>query len=125
MILYILTGVINLINIFQVETVPPSIQEKKALIELNSTLEHKQKWIKIHAAEYLIWTGHPETVLKEFLKEEKVHSIDPQYRIGIWRVLVQAEKDTVHKKNGLIKYIMPIRIWMAQIEYMPQKLWQN
>ncbi|MBC7390366.1 MAG: hypothetical protein H7329_14205 [Opitutaceae bacterium] len=85
------------------ETVSLSIQEKKALVELNSTLEHRQKWIKVHAAEYLIWAGHPGTVLKEFLKEEKIHSNEPQYRIGIWRVLVQAERDPARKKIWLNK----------------------
>jgi len=103
MIFYILTGIINLINISQMETVSLSIQEKKALAELNSTLEHRQKWIKVHAAEYLIWAGHLGTVLKEFLKEEKIHSNEPQYRIGIWRVLVQAEREPTRKKIWIDK----------------------
>ena len=103
MIFYILTGIINLINISQMETVSLSLQEKKALTELNSTLEHRQKWIKVHAAEYLIWAGYPGAALKEFLKEEKIHSNEPQYRIGIWRVLVQAEKEPVRKKMWLNK----------------------
>lgn len=46
MLVFILTGIINLINISQMETVSLSIQEKKALAELNSTLAHRQKWIK-------------------------------------------------------------------------------
>jgi HEAT repeat protein len=103
MIFYILIGIINLINISQMVTVSLSIQEKKALTELNLTLEHRQKWIKVHAAEYLIWAGYPEAALKEFLKEEKIHSNEPQYRIGIWRVLVQAEKEPAHKKMWLKK----------------------
>ena len=103
MILYILVGFINLFNISQMETVFPSFQEKKALIELNSILEHSQKFVKVHAAEYLIWTGHPEVALKEFLKEEKIYSNEPKYRIVIWRVLVQAEKNPTHKKMWLNK----------------------
>lgn len=103
MLVFILTGIINLINISQMETVSLSIQEKKALAELNSTLAHRQKWIKVHAAEYLIWAGYPGAALKEFLKEEKIHSNEPQYRIGIWRVLVQAEKEPARKKMWLHK----------------------
>lgn len=103
MILYILAGIINLINISQMEPVSPSVQEKKALAELNSILEHRQKFVKAHAAEYLIWTGHPKAVLKEFLKEEKIYSNEPKYRIVIWRVLVQAERDPARKKIWLNK----------------------
>jgi HEAT repeat protein len=103
MILYILICVINIINIFPMETISPSIQEKKALAELNSILEHSQKFVKVHAAEYLIWTGHPEAALKEFLKEEKIYSNEPKYRIVIWRVLVQAERDPACKKIWLKK----------------------
>ena len=103
MLVFILTGIINLINIFQMETVSLSILEKKALAELNSTLAQRQKWIKVHAAEYLIWAGYPGAALKEFLKEEKIHSNEPQYRIGIWRVLVQAEKEPARKNMWLHK----------------------
>lgn len=103
MILYILLGLINFINISPMETVTPNIQEKKALAELNSILEHSQKFVKVHAAEYLIWTGHAEVALKEFLKEEKIYSKEPKYRIVIWRVLVQAEKDPALKKMWLNK----------------------
>ncbi|HEY8660208.1 MAG TPA: hypothetical protein VIL78_14345 [Hanamia sp.] len=103
MILYLLTGIINLINVSQMETGSPAIQEKKALAQLNSILEHGQKFVKVHAAEYLIWTGHPEAPLKEFLNEEKIHPNEPKYRVVIWRVLVQAEKDPARKKVWLNK----------------------
>ena len=103
MILSIATGIINLINVSHMETIPPSIQQKKALAELNSVLEHRQKFIKVHAAEYLIWTGHTDGPLKEFLKEEKLHSTEPKYRVVICRVLTQAEKDPARKKMWLNK----------------------
>jgi len=103
MILYLLTGIINLIHVSQMETRSPSVQEKKALAQLNSVLEHRQKFIKVHAAEYLIWTGHSEAPLRDFLNEEKAHSTEPKYRVVIWRVLVQAEKDPAHKKVWLNK----------------------
>ncbi len=103
MILYVLISVINIINIFQLENVSPSIQENKALAELSSILMNSQKSVKVHAAEYLIWAGHPEIALKEFLKEEKMYSNEPKHRIIIWRVLEEAEKDPAHKKIWLKK----------------------
>lgn len=103
MIIYILICIINVFNTSQMENNQSTIQEKKALAELNSILEHHQKFVKVHAAEYLIWTGHPEVALKEFLKEEIIHSNEPKYRITIWRVLVQAESNPLFKKKWLDK----------------------
>lgn len=85
------------------ETTSPSSQDKKALAELNSILHESQKFVKVHAAEYLIWTGHHDAALKEFIKEEKIYSKEPKYRIVIWRVLVQAEQDPARKKIWLDK----------------------
>jgi HEAT repeat protein len=103
MVLNILIGILNLINISNMEKTLPSSQENKALAELNSILHHSQKFVKVHAAEYLIWTGHSDAALKEFLEEEKIYSNEPKYRVVIWRVLVQAEKDPARKKIWLDK----------------------
>lgn len=103
MILYILIGLIKLFNKSQMETISPSIQEKKVLPKSNSILENTQNYVKVHAAEHLIWTGHSEASLKEFLKEEKIYSNEPHYRIIIWRGLVQAERDLPLKKIWLNK----------------------
>lgn len=75
----------------------PDNLEEKALRELRNTLVTQTQWIKVHAAEYLVWTGHSEEVKKEFLKEEKLHNTEPKYRIGIWRVLAEAEKSQARK----------------------------
>lgn len=80
-----------------------SATKQKAINELNNVMLHHEKFIKVHAAEYLIWTGHTEGPLKEFLKEEKLHSTEPKYRVVIWRVLAQAEKDPARKKTWLSK----------------------
>lgn len=71
---------------------------EKALTELNHTLKTQPEFIKVHAAEYLIWLGHTEEARKEFLHENELHGSQPKYRIGIWRVLSQAEKDPAGKK---------------------------
>ncbi|MES2375470.1 MAG: hypothetical protein V4553_02775 [Bacteroidota bacterium] len=81
----------------------PDAQNTKAVTELKNTLIHRQKFIKAHAAEYLIWTGHPEVALKEFLNEEKLHGTEPKYRVVIWRILAQAEQNPARKKMWLNK----------------------
>lgn len=72
---------------------------EKALNELLETLKKQPEFIKVHAAEYLIWLGHKEEVRKEFLHENELHGDQPRYRIGIWRVLSQAEKDPAKKQH--------------------------
>ncbi|HEY8689470.1 MAG TPA: hypothetical protein VIM07_09575 [Chitinophagaceae bacterium] len=81
----------------------PDTLEKKALKELQNTLVTQTQWIKVHAAEYLVWTGHSEEVKREFLKEEKLHDTEPKYRIGIWRVLAEAEKSPGRKIQWINK----------------------
>lgn len=81
---------------------PPS-QEKKALCELRQVLNQREKFVKVHAAEFLIWTGHSKEALAEFLKEEQLHSGEPKYRVVIWRVLAQAETDPARKQIWLDK----------------------
>jgi SSS family solute:Na+ symporter len=71
---------------------------EKALAELKTTLKTQPEFIKVHAAEYLIWLGQTEEVRKEFLHENELHGNEPKYRIGIWRVLAQTETDAEKKK---------------------------
>lgn len=56
---------------------------------LRKVLHEQEEWVKVHAAEYLLWAGYPEGVRAEFLTEEKRLGAKPQYRVGIWRVLSQ------------------------------------
>ena len=50
----------------------------------------EQRWVKVHAAEYLLALDHSEGVEEAFMEELKAHGDEPQYRIGIWRVLARA-----------------------------------
>ncbi len=70
---------------------------QKTLNELLHTLKTQQEFIKAHAAEYLIWTGHPEEPENEFLKEDSLHGTEPRYRIVIWRVLAEAAGNSALK----------------------------
>lgn len=78
---------------------------KAAVAELTTVLHERKMFIKAHAAEYLIWTGHYQPALQEFLKEERLHGTEPKYRIVIWRILTQAEQDPARKKMWLNKIL--------------------
>ncbi|GAA4749601.1 hypothetical protein GCM10023229_32730 [Flavisolibacter ginsenosidimutans] len=70
----------------------------KALAELRNVLKTETEFVKVHAAEYLIWLGYPAEVRQVFLKENELHGDQPKYRITIWRVLAQTETDPQGKK---------------------------
>lgn len=88
--IYFIFFIMTLVNIPACKT--SSLQEQ-SLAELKQVLHNQPEFIKVHAAEYLIWVGHPEEVRKEFLRENELHSDQPKYRIGIWRVLAQTETE--------------------------------
>jgi SSS family solute:Na+ symporter len=69
--------------------VTPELRERSAGI-LRQVFEGEQRWLKVHAAEYLLALDHPEGVKEAFTKELQDHGGEPQYRIGIWRVLARA-----------------------------------
>jgi len=71
---------------------------------LRQILNEQQEWVKVHAAEFLIWSGYPGGVKEAYLKElERFHE-KPQYRIGIWRVLAQLSNgnETAQYKTQII-----------------------
>jgi len=55
---------------------------------LRETMREQQSWVRIHAAEALLWHGHAEEVAAAFAEE--VETSEPPYRIGVWRVMAQA-----------------------------------
>lgn len=66
-------------------------QELKALADLRSLLPSQKEWVKVHVAEFLLWENYnADEVRAAFLEEELNFGHIPKYRIGIWRVLVQA-----------------------------------
>ena len=85
-------------------TPPISDSLKNESVEvLRSVMNNQQEWVKVHAAEYLLWSGYPEGVQKTYLEEEKKWDTVPRYRIGIWRVLYQAASIPDEKKRWLNK----------------------
>ncbi len=56
----------------------------QALAVLHKGLAEGQQFVKVHAAEYLIWNGHPGGVEPVF--REEIKTAGPDYRIGVWRI---------------------------------------
>ena len=71
--------------------------EESSLAELKHVLHNQPEFIKVHAAEFLVWLGHKDEVREVFLRENDLHGSQPKYRIGIWRVLAQTETDSAKK----------------------------
>jgi SSS family solute:Na+ symporter len=52
-----------------------------------------ERWMKVHAAEYLLALDYPQGVRREFQAELEAQGREPRYRIGIWRVLSRGTAD--------------------------------
>ncbi len=80
--------------------------KQMALADLKSLLYSEKEWIKVHVAEFLLWRNcYVDEVRTEFLKEEEQFGHVPKYRVGIWRVLVQATTDEKNKQYWIDKII--------------------
>ncbi len=62
-------------------------------------LKTEQEWVKVHAAEYLLWLGQPAGVQDIYQNELRKFATKSPYRIGIWRVLAQAATTPQEKKK--------------------------
>jgi SSS family solute:Na+ symporter len=60
-----------------------------SLAAMRHLLAEGQRWGKVHAAEYLLSLDYREGVREAFGAECARHGGEPQYRIGIWRVLAK------------------------------------
>lgn len=66
---------------------------------LLDNLHNQPKWIKVHAAEYLIDAKQVAAVHHEFQNELREFGSEPQYRIGIWRVLARSSEDPAERQR--------------------------
>lgn len=117
----LLTLFIVNINCMSNKCAVPETLSKKAIAELNTVLQNEQKFIKVHAAEFLLWLDlNQDDVKNIFLKENEEFGNEPKYRIGIWRVLAQAsagdekQKWTEKIMNVFIDTSAPDRIHAAE-----------
>jgi hypothetical protein len=73
--------------------VQPALQDE-ALATLQTCLNQEQRWVKVHAAELLVGLECPQGVQETFTRELEAYGDEPQYRIGIWRVLSKAARQS-------------------------------
>ena len=79
--------------------------DKQAFDTLLQTLDNNDRWVGVHAAEFLIDLGYKDKTKEYYLEKLKIHVDTPQYRIGIWRVLARASATDEEKKKWIDKII--------------------
>lgn len=84
-------------------TAQEPVQSEACIALLRKVLHEQKEWVKVHAAEYLLWAGHPEGVKSQFLDEAKRYGTKPQYRVGVWRALFQCAENESEKLVWLNK----------------------
>ncbi|HUT25690.1 MAG TPA: sodium/solute symporter [Sumerlaeia bacterium] len=75
-------------NSAQPPRVTPELRERCVKV-LRDALQNEERWVKVHAAEHLLALGYPQDVREAFEAELAAHGEEPQYRIGVWRVLAR------------------------------------
>jgi len=75
----------------------------QAVQVLRDGLARESRWVKVHAAEYLIKLSYPQGVREEFEDELLASGNEPEYRIGIWRVLAQVSATPAEREDYLKK----------------------
>lgn len=78
---------------------PTDALSQQAYAEIHDVLAKQSEFVKVHAAEYLIWLGEKDEAKKVFLREEELHHTVPKYRVVVWRVLAQTETEPKAKKK--------------------------
>jgi len=77
---------------------------QQALSVLQDAVHQETEWVKVHAAEGMLWSGHAEGVAMTFQKE--LESAQPPYRVGVLRVLAQeACRDKAAQKEYMDKIL--------------------
>ncbi len=82
-----------------------AVLRRRALGAMREGLGEGKEWVKVHAAEALVWTGYPQRVKQTFL-DELAKKPGPKYRIGVWRVLAQAAGDDASERKRYVDLIV-------------------
>lgn len=67
----------------------PAARRALAVEVLRESLQTQPQWIKVHAAEFLLALDYRDGIRERFEAELSAAGEEPQYRIGIWRVLAR------------------------------------
>jgi SSS family solute:Na+ symporter len=73
--------------------------------ELRRALRQEQKFVKVHAAEALLEFGIGTDVRAAFEEEQKLHSDEQPYHIGIWRVLARTSTSDAERQKYIDKIL--------------------
>lgn len=80
----------------------------RAMNLLRQSLHEQQRWVKVHAAEFLLLNDlFIDEVRKTFEQELATQYADPQYRVGIYRVLAQTTGNEQERLQWINK-ILPL-----------------
>jgi SSS family solute:Na+ symporter len=82
---------------------------QEALQVLRTAMDTEERWIKVHAAEALLSLGYPEGVTQTFERERAEKGAEPQYRIGIWRVLARAARTDQQREPWITQILAAFR----------------
>lgn len=80
-----------------------SAQRDQAVEVMRRGLQQQERWVKVHAAEYLLALDYPQGVLEEFHEELRKHGDEPHYRIGIWRVFARGTMQRKRRETWITK----------------------
>ncbi len=83
-------------------TVTPELREH-CVETLRTVLAEEELWVKVHAAESLLALSYPQGVREAFTAELEKFGSEPEYRIGIWRVLARASVAVEEKAQWVHK----------------------
>ncbi len=75
----------------------------RAIRTMRDVLQREQRWVKVHAAEFLLALDYRTGVEEAFAEELQAHNSEPEYRIGIWRVLARATYDPQEKRRWIAR----------------------
>ena len=77
-------------------------------------MEEQSEWIKVHAAEFLLWENEATAEVREvFIEQNRLFGDQSPYRIGIWRVLAQAANDGDERLHWINKVAAVYADWEA------------
>lgn len=80
----------------------PALRDR-SIATLREVVDHGQRWVKVHAAEFLLALDYPDGVQATFTRELDLHGTEPEYRVGIWRVLARAAMNETQRVQWIDK----------------------
>jgi SSS family solute:Na+ symporter len=82
--------------------------DRRDLVDvMQQTLDRSTGWVRIHAAEALLWHGYHEVVAAAF--PASTDTSEPGYRIGVWRVWAQVADSPDVRKDAVDRIRLALR----------------